>query len=61
MSEPRELVEHVFRQESGRLVAFLTQSLGVCCLALVEDVVQAVLVQALETWSRCSVPEYPAG
>jgi RNA polymerase sigma-70 factor (ECF subfamily) len=30
-------------------------------LALVEDVVQAALVQALETWSRRGVPEDPAG
>ncbi len=51
MSEPRALVEHFFRHEFGRLVAVLTRSLGVRRLALVEDVVQAALVQALETWS----------
>ena len=61
MSEPRELVEHFFRHESGRLVAVLTRSLGVRRLALVEDVVQAALLQALETWSRRGVPEDPAG
>lgn len=61
MSEPRTLVEHFFRHESGRLVAVLTRSLGVRRLALVEDVVQAALVQALETWSRRGVPEEPAG
>jgi RNA polymerase sigma-70 factor (ECF subfamily) len=61
MSEPRELVEHFFRHEFGRLVAVLTRSLGVRRLDLVEDVVQAALVQALETWSRRGVPEDPAG
>ncbi|MCI0739693.1 MAG: sigma-70 family RNA polymerase sigma factor, partial [Gemmataceae bacterium] len=61
MSEPRALVEHFFRHEFGRLVAVLTRSLGVRRLALVEDVVQAALVQALETWSRRGVPEDPAG
>ena len=61
MSEPRELVEHFFRHEFGRLVAVLTRSLGVRHLALVEDVVQAALVQALETWSRRGVPADPAG
>src|SRR5437899_12291959 len=61
MSEPRTLVEHFFRHEFGRLVAVLTRSLGVGRLALVEDVVQAALVQALETWSRRGVPEDPAG
>ncbi len=61
MSEPRALVEHFFRHEFGRLVAVLTRSLGVRRLALVEDVVQAALVRALETWSRRGVPEDPAG
>jgi DNA-directed RNA polymerase specialized sigma24 family protein len=57
----RALVEHLFRHEFGRLGAVLTRSLGVRRLALVEDVVQAALVQALETWSRRGVPEDPAG
>jgi predicted RNA polymerase sigma factor len=61
MSEPRALVEHFFRHKFGRLVAMLTRSLGVRRLALIEDVVQAALVQALESWSRRGVPEDPAG
>jgi hypothetical protein len=46
MSEPRALVEHFFRHEFGRLCAVLTRSLGVRRLDLVDDVVQAALVQA---------------
>jgi RNA polymerase sigma-70 factor (ECF subfamily) len=61
MSEPRALVEHFFRHEFGRLGAVLTRSLGVRRLDLVDDVVQAALMQALETWSRRGVPEDPAG
>src|SRR6516164_530604 len=61
MSEPRALVEHFFRHEFGRLVAVLTRSLGVRRLDLAEDVVQAALMQALETWSRRGVPEDPGG
>jgi RNA polymerase sigma-70 factor (ECF subfamily) len=61
MSEPRALVEHFFRHESGRLVALLTRSLGVRRLDLAEDVVQAALMQALQTWSRRGVPEDRAG
>jgi RNA polymerase sigma-70 factor (ECF subfamily) len=61
MSEPRALVEHFFRHEFGRLCAVLTRSLGVRRLDLVEDVVQAALVQAMETWARRGVPEEPAG
>ena len=51
VSESRELVEHFFRQESGRLVAVLARSLGVRQLELAE-VVQVAFVQALEAWSR---------
>src|SRR5947207_889783 len=61
VSEPRALVEHFFRHEFGRLGAVLTRSLGVRRLDLVEDVVQAALVQALGTWARRGVPEAPAG
>jgi RNA polymerase sigma factor (sigma-70 family) len=61
LNEPRELVEHFFRHEFGRLVAVLTRSLGVRRLDLVEDVAQAALMQALETWSRRGVPEDAAG
>lgn len=61
MSEPRALLEHFFRHEFVRLCAVLIRSLGVRRLALVEDVIQAALVQALETWSRRGVPEDPAG
>src|ERR1044072_1101812 len=61
VSEPSELVEHFFRHESGRLVAVLTRSLGLRRLELVEDVVQAALVQALETWSRRGISDDPGG
>jgi RNA polymerase sigma-70 factor (ECF subfamily) len=61
MSEPQALVEHFFRHEFGRLSAVLTRSLGVRRLDLVDDVVQAALEKALETWSRRGVPEDPAG
>ncbi|MDX2035946.1 MAG: sigma-70 family RNA polymerase sigma factor [Isosphaeraceae bacterium] len=60
MNDPRELVEHFFRHESGRLVALLTRSLGVGRLDLVEDVVQSALARALLTWSRRGVPDDPA-
>src|SRR5947209_13911257 len=61
MSEPRGLVEHFFRHEFGRLVAVLTRSLGVRRLDLAEDVVQAALMRALQTWPSRGVPEDAAG
>jgi RNA polymerase sigma-70 factor (ECF subfamily) len=44
------LVDHLFRHESGKLMAVLTRVFGLNNLELVEDVVQSALVQALETW-----------
>ncbi len=61
MTQLNDLVEHFFRHESGRLVALLTRSLGVERLDLVEDVVQASLMQALETWGVRGIPDDPAG
>jgi len=55
-----ELSEHLFRRESGRLVAALTRIFGVHNLALAEDVVQDAFCRALEVWKVRGVPENPA-
>ena len=54
------LVEHFFRNEAGRLVAVLTRVFGLRNLDLVEDMVQATLVDALTAW-RNRVPDNPSG
>jgi len=54
------LVDHFFRHESGRLQAVLTRVFGLHNLELVEDVVQAALLQALESWKIQGVPSDPA-
>jgi RNA polymerase sigma-70 factor (ECF subfamily) len=54
-----ELVDHLFRRETGRIIATLTRILGVKNLALVEDVVQEALVRALELWPFHGVPDNP--
>jgi RNA polymerase sigma factor (sigma-70 family) len=55
------LVEHFFRHESGRLVSVLTRIFGWRNFDLVEDMVQATLVDALQSWSVRGVPENPSG
>src|ERR1051325_6224116 len=45
-----QLVEHLFRHESARMVATLTGIFGLEHLTLAEDVVQEALVRALQTW-----------
>jgi RNA polymerase sigma-70 factor (ECF subfamily) len=55
-----ELSEHLFRRESGKLVAALTRIFGVHNLALAEDVVQDAFCRALEVWKVRGVPDNPA-
>src|SRR6516225_7299981 len=53
------LVEHFFRREAGRLVGVLTRIFGWRNFDLVEDMVQATLVDALQAW-RVRVPDNPS-
>jgi RNA polymerase sigma-70 factor (ECF subfamily) len=55
-----ELDEHLFRQESGRMVVALTRVFGVHNLALAEDVVQDAFCRALETWKVHGIPKEPS-
>jgi RNA polymerase sigma factor (sigma-70 family) len=54
------LVEHFFRHEAGRLVSVLTRVFGFRNFELVEDMVQATLLDALQAW-RTQVPDNPSG
>src|SRR5262245_49415480 len=54
------LVEHFFRHEAGRLVSVLTRVFGWRNFDLVEDMVQATLVDALQAW-RVVIPVNPSG
>lgn len=52
--------ENLFRHESARLLALLTQLFGVDNLALAEDVVQDTLANAFEAWAFTGIPEHYA-
>ena len=54
-----ELGDHLFRRESGRLVAALTRVFGIHNLALAEDVVQDAFCRAIEVWPFRGVPDNP--
>jgi RNA polymerase sigma-70 factor (ECF subfamily) len=61
MPEPvAPLVEHFFRRQAGRLVAVLTRFFGWRNFDLVEEMVQATLLEALQAWRLRGVPENPA-
>lgn len=53
------LTEHLFRHEAAKLVAVLTGIFGIERLQLAEDVVQEVMVRALQTWPYYGVPKNP--
>ena len=54
------IVEHLFRHESGKMVAILTGIFGLDHLTLAEDVVQEALIRALQTWPFYGVPDNPS-
>ena len=60
-SDPQILVEHFFRHEYANLVSVLTRAFGVARLDLVEDMVSAAILQAMNSWKQGRVPENPAG
>jgi len=55
-----EPFDHLFRHESGRMVAALTRIFGMHNLALAEDVTQNALCRALEVWRIQGLPDNPA-
>ncbi len=59
-SDVTGLIDHLFRRESGRLVAILTRRFGIAHLHLAEDVVQDSLVKAMQTWPYTGVPQNPS-
>ncbi|HEY5080110.1 MAG TPA: sigma-70 family RNA polymerase sigma factor [Opitutaceae bacterium] len=55
-----DAVDHLFRRESGRLVAILTRRFGAENLHLAEDVVQDALIMAMRTWPFTGIPANPS-
>ena len=59
MAQPQQTVDHLFRVESGRMVAVLVKLFGLPQVALAQDIVQETLVAALETWKLKGLPDNP--
>ena len=56
----QQTVDHLFRHESGRMVAVLSKLLSLEHLHKAHDIVQDTLLQALTTWSFKGLPEQPS-
>jgi RNA polymerase sigma-70 factor (ECF subfamily) len=52
-------VDHLFRQQSGKMMAVLTRMLGLHQIALAEDIVQESLLLAMNTWPYNGIPDNP--
>lgn len=66
MKEPeqkgvRQLVDHLFRHQSGKMIAVLTRIFGMHNLEMIEDVVQESFLRAIHTWTFNQLPGNPGG
>jgi len=57
----QELTDHLFRHESGKMIAVLSRLLGLNNLETAQDIVQDTLLQAMNSWSYNTIPDNPAG
>jgi len=56
-----QLVDHLFRERAGQMVAWLTRIFGPAHISLAEEVVQDALIRALQQWPFSGIPDNPAG
>ncbi|MFI5150218.1 MAG: RNA polymerase sigma factor [Bacteroidia bacterium] len=64
MSEPNHselyrTVDHLFRQESGKMAAVLIRLFGFPNMDQAEDIVQDTILKALEVWKWGKIPDNP--
>jgi len=57
--EVDKIVDHLFRHESGKMVAVLTRVFGFPNIEQAEDIVQDTIIRALETWKFGKLPDNP--
>ncbi|MEO6723294.1 MAG: sigma-70 family RNA polymerase sigma factor [Ferruginibacter sp.] len=63
MNEPFEidkLTDHLFRHESGKMVAVLTKIFGIENIETAEDVVQQTFIDAINVWKLKGIPPNPS-
>jgi RNA polymerase sigma factor (sigma-70 family) len=56
-----KITDHLFRHESGKMIAVLTRLLGTAHWDTAQDIVQDTLLQAMTVWSFHSIPDNPTG
>jgi RNA polymerase sigma factor (sigma-70 family) len=56
-----QIIDHLFRHESGKMISVLSKLLGLRNLETAQDIVQDSLLQAMNTWSFKGIPDNPSG
>lgn len=54
-------IEHLFRNEYGKVVSILTHKYGASHLEAIEDATQEAFVKAMQVWAYKEVPDNPTG
>ncbi len=57
--EAQKLVNHLYRQWYGKMVASLTRYFGLQQIEVAEDLVQETFVSAIDSWSHKGLPDQP--
>lgn len=55
-----QLVDHLFRHESGKMISVLSRLLGLQNIEIAQDIVQDTLLQAMITWGYKAIPDNPS-
>lgn len=61
MTEVHRMAEHLFRHESGKMLAVLTRLFGFSNYDIARDVVQDTLLAAMQHWKLNGIPDNPTG
>ncbi len=60
MSQVEETLNHLFRRESGKIVAYLTRFFGPDHIDQAENAVQEALLRAVQSWPLKGIPDNPS-
>jgi len=59
-SDLNKTIDHLFRNEAGKMVAVLTRLFGFRNIEQAEDIVQDTILKALQTWRYGKIPDNPS-
>lgn len=58
-SNLKNTIDHLFRNEYGKIVAVLTNKFGISHLEQIEDAAQDTFIKAMQVWAYKTIPDNP--